>query len=112
MRDLREALDKLNPKIENSYSNRNSMPVELIYVDDTDFVTKDKHRDEVVWKKADNILSVHSIKVNNDKWEQTTIQRGDRQVEKEWRETKKLGSLIGDYQDMKQRIQLSMAAIE
>ena len=50
----------------------------------------------MVRKEADNILSVHSLKVNNDKWEQTTIQRGDQQVEKEWRETKKLRSLLGD----------------
>ena len=42
------------------------MPFELIYADDIDFVIKDKHRDEVVRKKADNILSVHSLKVNKD----------------------------------------------
>ena len=89
----REVLNELNTKIKQTQQQEQHASVELIYADDTDFV-KDKHKNKMVRKEADNILSV---KVNSDKWEHTTIQRGDQQVEKEWRETKKLGSLLGDY---------------
>ena len=50
--------------------------------------------------------------INQDKWEKTTITRGTKEEEKEWRNTKKLGSLLGDYEDMKRRMIQSNIAIE
>ena len=44
MRDPQKTLNELDPKIEHSHSTKNSMPVELINADGTDFVTKDTTR--------------------------------------------------------------------
>ena len=62
---------------------------------------------------ANPILNQHSLKVNDDKWEKTVIVRSKIYAEEEqWRTTKKLGSLLGYYEDMKRRIRLSNAAMD
>ena len=49
-----------------------------------------------------------NLKVNVDKTEETKIQRKSNRDEENWRNKKKLGSLLGDYEDMKRRVQLSI----
>ena len=48
-----------------------------------------------------------NLKVNGGKTEYTTLKRRNKQQE-EWRHTKKLGSLLGDSEDMCRRKQLSV----
>ena len=63
--------------------------------------------------KTNNIHIRHSLKVNAEKWENTTIKRSkNRPKEMEWRNTKNLESLVGDYEDMRRRIQLLNNTIE
>ena len=112
MRDLRSILNEQNPKIEHNYCQRSKMPEEMIYADDTDFVNKDKEKDMLVRNKADEILQRHSLKVNNDNWEMTMVERFNNVNEEKWRETKKLGSFLGDHHDMKHRIKQSNQAME
>ena len=113
LRDLRAELNKASPYIEHSYSKLSHLPQEMVYADDSDFPTEDNNRDINVQKIANPVLSNHSLKVNDDKWEKTQIRRGKTKAEEsEWRSTKKLGSLLGDYEDMKRRIQLSYAAMD
>ena len=45
--------------------------------------------------------------MNEDKWEKTVVIRSKDREREEWRNTKKLGSLPGDYEDMRRRIQMS-----
>ena len=55
-------------------------------------------------------LAQDDLIVNEDKTEETIINRLKDKNDEEWRKTKKLGSLLGCYEDMKRRIQLSYAA--
>ena len=75
--------------------------------------SKDKLRNETIRQQANSVLSKHSLKVNYEKWEITNIERSTSiEQEIEWRKTKKLGSLLGEYQDMRNRIELANAAME
>ena len=115
LRDLRTEMNKISPLIEHNYCKKSLLPTEVIYADDSDFVTQDNHKNNGVQRIADPILGKHSLKVNNEKWEKTIIKRGTKKSEEEeneWRRTKKLGSLLGDYEDMKRRKQLANAAMK
>ena len=115
LRDLRTEMNKISPLIEHNYCKKSLLPTEMIYADDSDFVTQDNHKNNEVQRIADPILGKHSLKVNSEKWEKTIIKRGTKKSEEgenEWRRTKKLGSLLGDYEDMKRRKQLANAAMK
>ena len=57
-------------------------------------------------------LKPHQLNVNTDKTEYTIIQRfTDKDQERQWRTTKKVGSLIGDVEDVNRRKSLSMVAL-
>ena len=56
-------------------------------------------------------LGERNLKVNNDKTEETFIIRERKKSDEKWRKTKKLGSLLGDYEDMRRREQLSNNAM-
>ena len=55
-------------------------------------------------------LAQDDLIVNEDETAETIINRLKDKNDEEWRKTKKLGSLLGCYEDMKRRIQLSYAA--
>ena len=48
--------------------------------------------------------------MNDDKIEETIIERKANKDEVEWRSLKKLGSVLGDIEDVKRKIKLSNAA--
>ncbi|GFS24655.1 very-long-chain enoyl-CoA reductase [Elysia marginata] len=79
------------------------LPREVAYADDVDFVSLEFVKVGEV-KKA---LGRHRLFVNVDKTDFTTLSRNA----KDWRETKKVGSLIGDKEDVERRKQLSTAAL-
>ena len=112
LHDLRATMNQINIKIEHSYSKQNNLTEELIYGDDTDFPTDDSHKNKEIQQVANPILKTHSLKVNDNKWEKTEIIRSTEYHEEKWRKTRKLGSLLGDYEDMKRRIQLSNLAMD
>lgn len=85
-------------------------PPELIYADDTDFITRDKRVDNKLKSGVvKDTLKKKSLYVNDDKTESLVLKRGDRNTET-WRESKKLGSLLGDMEDITRRKQLAIAA--
>ena len=57
--------------MEHSYSQPSNIPVEMIYADDTDFISEDKFIDQVINKEAKSMLQQHHLKVNDDKTEHT-----------------------------------------
>ncbi|GFR75917.1 hypothetical protein ElyMa_005787300 [Elysia marginata] len=73
-----------------------------VYADDVDFVSLEFIKVEEVQKA----LERHRLFVNVDKTDFTTLSRNA----KDWRETKKVGLLIGD-EDVERRKQLSTAAL-
>ena len=85
------------------------LPNEVAYADDVDFVSMKEHRDVTEIQEK---LKPHQLNVNTDKTEYTIIQRfTDKDQERQWRTTKKVGSLIGDVEDVNRRKSLSMVAL-
>ena len=92
------------------------LPEEMIYADDYDYVTTDIYKQNRFLNKAPDILRGHNLKVNNDKTEQTELRRQkhdkkNKLTNEPWRETVKLGSKLGDREDMKKRRQLATGAM-
>ena len=81
------------------------LPSELIYADDIDFVTPDFANINMV--QIQETLSNFSLKVNADKTELTTLDRNSE----DWKKSKKVGTLIGDAEDVERRKYLSNAAL-
>ena len=110
LRKIRETMNEGDPAIEHSYSTKSSLPQELIYADDCDFVTNDNNKRQKLNSIVTNTLASENLKVNNDKTEHTIIERKQRHEEK-WRSAKKVGSLLGDSEDVISRKQLASAAM-
>ena len=84
------------------------IPSELAYADDVDFVSKEEH---VNVENIQRKLSNFNLNVNTDKTEYTIIKREETKSEEGWRDTKKVGSLLGDSEDIKRRKALSTVAL-
>ena len=114
LRDLRAKMKEFNISDDNNYSypmnTRSSLPDELIYADDTDFLTRKVEIQERTINAATETLTEYNLKVNATKTEYTTLKRGDRNTET-WREVKKLGSMLGDREDIARRKQLACSAM-
>ena len=92
-----------------------SLPDEMIYADDCDFITIETSTKTFINNNADRILIQDNLLVNTDKTENTTLVRhpGKNGAEKElWRKVKKLGTLLGDREDMARRKQLSTFSLQ
>lgn len=86
------------------------LPFELEYADDADFVsTSTKWLSDLEPVISDTLQEWH-LEVNTSKTEWTTIARDKDRVAEHWRSTRKLGSLIGDAEDVSRRKQLASAA--
>jgi hypothetical protein len=109
LRNVRNFVKTNSINTDNDYCKCSGLPSELIYADDTDFITEDKYISELITQNIERILQKGNLKVNPNKTEQTIIERGNRLTEK-WRGVKKLGSLLGDSGDMIRRKSLATAA--
>ena len=92
-----------------------ALPSEMICADDCDFLTEDEKVKRFVNTQTSDILLQDNLLVNTDKTENTTLERhpGKKGMEKEaWRKVKKLGSLLGDREDIARRKQLSTASLK
>ncbi|XP_029654042.1 uncharacterized protein LOC115227307 [Octopus sinensis] len=86
--------------------------VELIYADDLDFITENPKLIEIIMEKAKTILDKWSLKVNEEKTEITTVERMPTRIDEKWRNVRKLGSLLGDSEDITRRKILSTIALK
>ena len=64
----------------------------------------------VIEQKAPSILAKGNLIVNKSKTEHTVLKR-ESKINEKWRNTKKLGSLLGDEEDIKRRKQLASIAL-
>ena len=84
------------------------LPNEVAYADDVDFISMKEHRNvDTVQSK----LKPHQLNVNTDKTEYTDLERKGKRKEEKWRSTKKVGSLIGDEEDIARRKSLSIVSM-
>ena len=73
--------------------------------------TENERVRQITFQKAKKILMKHNLIVNEDKTEVTTLKREKKGIEEKWRKVKKLGSLIGDKEDIENRKRLARIAI-
>ena len=109
VRQHRESIRIGEHKLEHNYAKqeKSSLPDEIIYADDVDFVAIDEHADI---EEIQRILAQYNLQVNREKTEYTNVERKSNSNEEEWRNTKKVGSLIGDKEDIARRKTLSNIA--
>ncbi|GFS07037.1 very-long-chain enoyl-CoA reductase [Elysia marginata] len=100
---LEHALRDIRTNISPPTDIERLLPREFAYADDVDFVSLEFVEVEEVQKA----LERHRLFVNVDKTDFTRLSRNA----KDWRETKKVGSFIGDKEDVERRKQLSTAAL-
>ena len=85
------------------------LPFELTYADDTDFVSSSREWLAALEPTLAKTLGEWNLKVNPDKTELCVLERSTDRVAEFWRTTKKLGSLLGDAEDVTRRRQLATA---
>ena len=98
LKEIRELPDK----------KEDHLPSEIAYADDVDFVSLVKHKDI---KAIQDVLKKYNLLVNEEKTEYTEIKREKKKEDEQWRKAKKVGSLLGDEEDMARRRSLAAAAM-
>jgi exonuclease III len=84
-----------------------ALPAEAIYADDTDFISSSTEVIAQIEPQAKVSLGEWNLSVNTDKTEHTLLRRETEKEKETWRSTKKLGTLLGDREEMKRRKQLA-----
>jgi exonuclease III len=105
LQETRRTFDKWK---EHDYGLRE--PNEMEYADDVDFIDTNTEDQQNRQEKIGDILAKSNLIVNDEKTEVTILKRGQRNEER-WRKVKKLGSLLGDEEDMINRKNLASAAL-
>ena len=80
------------------------------YADDTDFISTSRPFLNDIERIAPPCLAEWSLTINGSKTERTSISRHVDRIEEEWRMTRKLGSLLGEAEDVARRKQLANVA--
>ena len=80
------------------------LPPEALYADDCDFVSTSTSRLKSLEELIPQRISRRNLQANPNKWERTKLAPSASKDEKaDWRKTKKLGSLLGDEEDIERR---------
>ena len=82
------------------------LPEYAIYADDTDFISTCSVYLDLVQQAVGPIFAEFNLLVNVDKTERTAISKEEDQ----WKNARKLGSLLGVEEDVDRRIQLALLA--
>ena len=102
-----------HPPLERSYTFRTyeaALPLDVEYADDTDFISTSRPFLNDIERIAPPCLAEWSLTINGSKTERTSISRHVDRIEEEWRMTRKLGSLLGEAEDVARRKQLANVA--
>ena len=97
---------------ETNITGEEDLPEEMIYADDYDHLTEDREKKSRFKEKVKDILGRYDLRVNEDKTEDTILKRGKHDRKKKiknepWRDTIKLGSKLGDKEDIIRRKNIS-----
>ena len=103
LRDLRSRLPTRPPEDA-------ALPLDVEYADDTDFISTSRSFLDDIERIASPCLAEWSLTINGSKTERTSISRHEDRIEEEWRMTRKLGSLLGEAEDVARRKQLANVA--
>ena len=84
------------------------LPLEAIYADDCDFISTSLSHLQKLEEIIPPTIGRYKLMANASKWERTLLEPSTD----EWRKTKKLGSLLGDEQDVGRRKVLATVAFK
>ena len=80
------------------------LPLEALYADDSDFISTNPSLLKFLEALIPPTISRYNLQANASKWERTTLAPSNSKEDKpEWPKTKKLGSLLGDEEDIERR---------
>ena len=82
-----------------------------MHADDGGFITEIEKTKDKIYEKAKEIITSKNLLVNEEKTEYTTVKRGSNEEEREWRNVIKLGSKLGDQEDIQRRKELATIAL-
>ena len=102
---FKEAQEMLNITIDEKHS------IESIYADDTDFADTEPQQSKWIQENSTSILKEYNLPANPDKTEITILKRDAVKINEKWRTVKKLGSILGDEEDIIHRKILATAAL-
>ena len=105
LRDLRHNLPQRPPEDIN-------MPHYIAYADDVDFISNSNVFLNEVQRLAPGCLLQWHLITNESNTEHTNIHRRNTRDVEQWRKTRKLGSLMGDAEDVTRRKQLAAVAFQ
>ena len=110
VRKHRESTSRGKHMTEHDYAEqeKSNLPEEIAYADDVDFIGLNEHADI---EEIQRILAEYNLQVNREKTEYTDIERKNNINEEEWKNVKKVGSLIGEKEDIARRKTLSNIAM-
>ena len=88
-----------------------SIPEEIVHADDCDFVTEIEKTKHKIYEKVKEIMKSKNLLVNKERTGYTTVKRGSKVEERGWRNVTKLGSKLGDREDIQRRKELATIAL-
>ena len=88
-----------------------SIPEEIVYADDCDFITEIEKTKDKIYEKAKEIMKSKNLLVNEEKTEYTTVKARSKEEERERRNMIKLGSKLGDREVIQRRKELVAIAL-
>ncbi|RMX63187.1 hypothetical protein KXD40_006725 [Peronospora effusa] len=91
----------------------------IVYADDADFICQSADIATLIETEAPAVLAKWSLQTNTSKTEHTIVHRSTtalsnritRAKDEDWRITRKLGSLLGDAENVSRRKNLATAAL-
>ena len=100
LRDLRSRLPPRPPADDR-------LPLDVEYADDIDFISYSRPYLNDIERIAPACLAEWSLQLNAAKTKRTSVRRQVDRAHEPWRTTRKLGSLLGDAEDVARRMQLA-----
>lgn len=91
-------------------SDPDTLPKDIQYADDADFISKSREHLENILTQTERRLSDYSLTVNAAKTEWTSYQRRLDADAEHWRATRKLGTLLGEDNEIRRRKGIAMSA--
>ena len=107
---LEAALRDLRSRLPTRPQTDANLPLDVEYADDTDFISTSRLFLDDIERIAPACLAEWSLTINASKTERSSVCRHADRVDKEWRMTRKLGSLLGEAGDVARRKQLANVA--
>ena len=92
-----------------SKTEKSSLSKEIVYADDTAYIFKTKEEKNKMIEPANALFPSRNLKINEEKTERTFLHRRDC-ITKTWRNVKKAGYLLGDFEDITRRKQLAISS--